>query len=139
MSHMNWRFSAVLGLIVIATGSIIAAAAWAQGGTTFEPNTDRPGSDYFNFELSSPQPTQCQQACIGDTNCTAWTYVQPGLQGPQARCWLKNPSPAPIPSNCCVSGIKTAPPAPPPQPPPGPQPPPPRPPGPELPPDLKLD
>jgi hypothetical protein len=123
MSHMNWRFGAVLGLIVIATGSIIAATAWAQGGTTFEPNTDRPGSDYFSFQLSSPQPTQCQQACIGDINCSAWTYVQPGIQGPQARCWLKNPSPAPIPSNCCVSGTKTAqqtppdPPAPPPQPP----------------------
>lgn len=41
--------------------------------------------------------------------CVAWTYVNPGVQGPQARCWLKSAVPAPRPSTCCVSGIKSGP------------------------------
>src|SRR5262245_43872244 len=107
MSRMNWKFGAVLGSIVIAMGSFITATSRAQVQTTFEPNTDRLGSDYFDFQLPAPQPSLCQQACLGDNNCRAWTYVQPGFQGPQARCYLKNPAPPPTPSNCCVSGAKT--------------------------------
>jgi PAN domain/YARHG domain len=112
MSRANWKFGAVIGSIVMATGAVIASTAWAQVATTFEPNTDRFGSDYFNFQLPAPQPSLCQQACVGDANCSAWTYVQPGVQGPQARCYLKNPAPPPTPSNCCVSGAKTEQPAP---------------------------
>jgi hypothetical protein len=33
--------------------------------------------------------------------------VQPGVQGPNARCWLKNSVPPPVASNCCVSGVTT--------------------------------
>jgi hypothetical protein len=71
-----------------------------------EKNTDRPGSDYVNFDLSAPTPGLCRNSCNSDTNCKAWTYVNPGVQGAKARCWLKNAVPAPVPSSCCVSGVK---------------------------------
>jgi hypothetical protein len=38
--------------------------------------------------------------------CRAFTYVNPGFQGPNARCWLKNSAPQANPSNCCISGVK---------------------------------
>ena len=69
-------------------------------------NTDRPGSDYKNFDLNSPDPSLCQQACAGDPNCKAFTFVKPGIQGPNARCWLKNTVPAPVSNTCCTSGVK---------------------------------
>jgi PAN domain len=46
-----------------------------------EPNTDRPGMDYSNFDLASANPSLCEQACNGDPNCLAFTYVKPGVQG----------------------------------------------------------
>ena len=48
-----------------------------------------PGADYSNFVVEWADPTQCQNACRSDAKCAAWTYVQPGRQGQQARCWLK--------------------------------------------------
>jgi len=54
--------------------------------------------------------TECQQACNADVRCQAYTYVRAGVQGPQARCWLKSAVPPGRPDNCCVSGIKTTPP-----------------------------
>ena len=73
---------------------------------SFEANRDRPGKDYKNFNLPQAQPALCQQACNGEGQCRAWTYVKPGVQGPSARCWLKNDVPAAKVSNCCVSGVK---------------------------------
>lgn len=72
----------------------------------WEMNTDRPGSDFANFDLAAPNPQLCSDACARDGRCVAFTYVNPGVQGPNPRCWLKNPAPAPRPSNCCVSGVK---------------------------------
>jgi hypothetical protein len=104
MFRGNLIFRLVMGSMVIVAASVFAVATWAES-TTFEPNVDRFGMDYFAFDVPS-QPSACQQACIGDPNCVAWTYVNPGLQGPTAKCYLKNPAPPPTPSNCCVSGAK---------------------------------
>ena len=71
-----------------------------------EMNTDRPGMDYNSFDLAAANPTLCEQACNADPNCRAFTYVKPGVQGANARCWLKNDIPAATPSDCCVSGVK---------------------------------
>ena len=74
---------------------------------TVEQNTDRPGGDYKNFDLSQPRYESCRDACANDANCTAYTYVKPGVQGPNARCWLKSGPPAPAGSSeCCISGVK---------------------------------
>jgi 1-phosphatidylinositol phosphodiesterase len=87
-------------------------------GPGFEVNVDRPGSDYRSFDLPAPQPDICRNQCMSETACVAFTYVNPGVQGPAARCWLKNSVPPPNPSGCCVSGVKYAGGPPPPPPPP---------------------
>ncbi len=83
-------------------------------GPGFEVNIDRPGSDYRSFDLPAPQPQICRDSCMNEPACVAFTYVNPGVQGPNARCWLKNTVPPPNPSGCCVSGVKDASPPPPP-------------------------
>ncbi|MCJ7444499.1 MAG: PAN domain-containing protein, partial [Methanotrichaceae archaeon] len=69
-------------------------------------NTNLPGSDYKNLELSTADPNICAYQCSGDSACKAFTYVKPGYQGPKAQCWLKNVVPSQVQDECCVSGIK---------------------------------
>jgi hypothetical protein len=97
----------------------------ASGG--LEWNVNRRGADYRSFDLVTPSPETCQQACMNEPQCMAFTYVNPGVQGPSARCWLKGGAPEPQPDSCCVSGVKYAPGPPqatPPEPAPAPPPPP---------------
>jgi PAN domain len=75
------------------------------GQSSIEDNVDRPGLDYRNFDLRTPEPQLCQHACVGDNMCVAWTFVREGVQGPAARCWLKSQVPNPQSSPCCVSGV----------------------------------
>ncbi|MBI1385798.1 MAG: hypothetical protein GC150_12890 [Rhizobiales bacterium] len=90
-----------------------ASIAMAQGGV--ETNTDRPGNDLGPpIELEFRQNSfltfeaECQGLCAGNRRCVAWTMVKPGVQGPKARCYLKNRVPAPRRNNCCSSGVKAA-------------------------------
>jgi 1-phosphatidylinositol phosphodiesterase len=84
----------------------------ASGGTAaFEANVNRPGGDYRNFDLASGRPEECRDTCMVEPQCLAFTYVNPGVQGPSARCWLKGSVPSPTPSDCCISGVKNAPPS----------------------------
>jgi hypothetical protein len=110
-----------LGLVVL-TGAILAhlscvpppggyvGGPWGGGsyggpaGSSFEPNVDRPGSDFSN--TVQVNPNQCRAMCLSTPACAAWTWVKPGIQGPQARCYLKNPAPGPVANACCVSGVK---------------------------------
>jgi hypothetical protein len=53
---------------------------------------DRPGADTSNFGGNSWQ--DCRQACEEEiSGCRAWTWVPPNIQGPTARCWVKNQIP----------------------------------------------
>ena len=79
---------------------------------SFEPGIDRPGSDFHNFEINQPPPGSlggtvdiCRDTCSRDGNCKAWTHVNPGVQGPKARCWLKNAIPGAVANGCCTSGV----------------------------------
>jgi hypothetical protein len=72
----------------------------------FDVNVDRPGADIANFWLPVANPALCQQRCADDTACRSWTYVNPGVQGSQAHCWLKNAMPVRQANGCCTSGIK---------------------------------
>lgn len=91
-------------------------AEWNSGGENvsnpqgegfiLEVDTDRPGADYKNFDLPQAKPVLCWEACQGDPNCKAFTYVKPGMQGASARCWLKSDVPAPVKNDCCESGLK---------------------------------
>jgi hypothetical protein len=71
-----------------------------------ENNTNRPGWDIKNFDLSSYQA--CQDSCAQEASCTAWTWVRPG-QGKIGHCWLKRQAPFPVADNCCISGVKLRP------------------------------
>jgi hypothetical protein len=68
------------------------------------PNTNLYGADYRH--LSTDNSADCQSACKKDKECLAWTYVRPGVQGPDARCYLKNKIPQSTINNCCTSGIE---------------------------------
>jgi hypothetical protein len=67
---------------------------------------DRPGSDIANIALTEANPAICQQQCADNASCRAWTFVNPGVQGPQARCYLKGTMPVEVANACCTSGIK---------------------------------
>jgi hypothetical protein len=67
-------------------------------------NADRAGSDYRSFDVANPG--ECQLACNQQRTCRAWTYVRPGAQGSQARCYLKNAVPPATPNTCCISGVR---------------------------------
>jgi hypothetical protein len=71
-----------------------------------EPNIDRLGSDFDSFDLDFPDPLACQVRCDVNDGCRAWTYVNPGVQGANARCWLKGSLPSGQSNNCCISGHK---------------------------------
>jgi len=75
---------------------------------SWEPDIDRPGMDYWNGWVGDPdmassqRPVICQEKCLNDTNCLAFTYdANAGL------CWLKNGRPEPVPGYNMISGIKT--------------------------------
>jgi hypothetical protein len=72
---------------------------------TTEKGWDRPGSDYSNFDLPwGATAGTCASYCQADARCLAYTFVHPNYQGPNARCWLKNRIPAPVPNAACDSG-----------------------------------
>jgi len=71
-------------------------------------NSDRPGADYRNFWQSRNDPEVCRRACLADQKCQAWTYVNPGVQGKQSRCYLKERKPLDVHNSCCVSGVRIA-------------------------------
>ncbi|OAG27282.1 WSC domain-containing protein [Thermodesulfatator autotrophicus] len=76
-------------------------------GDGVEANIDRPGLDYKSFNLPYPDYKLCQDACENAPECKAWTYVKPyTIQGPYARCWLKNAVPNPVRNKHCISGVK---------------------------------
>lgn len=85
----------------------------------WEIQTDRPGSDYKNFEYDGVDPGRCQAECDEDPQCKAWTFVgwipnRPNYKGVQgenppitkSHCWLKNTIPAQQWCNSCMSGVK---------------------------------
>ena len=93
----------------IATALVLVALTQgATAGTvSLEPGTDRMGSDYKGFPLDAADPQQCRAACEQDDACRAYTFVKPGLKGPQAFCFLKSAAVPATASDCCTSGAKT--------------------------------
>jgi hypothetical protein len=92
----------LLGLALLLPGAGMAAA-----DQSYQPGMDLPGgTDYRNFELPRPRPRFCQDACLADPDCKAWTFIRMGVQGPLASCWLKKEVPQARPDPCCVSGVR---------------------------------
>lgn len=72
-----------------------------------EYDTDRMGGDYKDYDLPRADFELCRAACAKDKMCKAYTYVKPGVQNSNARCWLKSGVPAAGSSSCCISGTKS--------------------------------
>ena len=86
----------------------LATSALAQSyQVNYQSSVDRPGGDYRNFDLKAADPSLCGAACLMEPQCQAFTYVNPGLQGPAARCWLKSAVSNPVANPCCISGVRT--------------------------------
>jgi hypothetical protein len=110
-----------LGLICgprpVATGPVVAeqtpgpqpkpdAILNQRAASLAEPGFNRAGQDYRSFFMAKADASLCEDSCRSEANCKAWTYVKPGVQGPQAKCWLKSGVPPLTSNNCCVSGLK---------------------------------
>jgi hypothetical protein len=70
-----------------------------------EQNTTRPGSDYREVALDTPDPVACQNMCNAQMRCMAFTYVGPtDRDGPV--CRLKHSIPNQVANqDCCISGV----------------------------------
>jgi PKD repeat protein len=68
--------------------------------------TDLRGNDYRVELLTRSVPKDCSDWCILEKNCKAATYVNPGVQGTEARCWLKNTVPASSENSNTISFVK---------------------------------
>jgi hypothetical protein len=97
--------------IVLGASSLmgfVGTESWADSNAsqyTMEYNTNRSGEDYKDLDLNAPDPALCANACMSEARCMAWTYVKPGVQGDNAKCWLKERVPHPTPDDNCVSGV----------------------------------
>jgi DNA-binding winged helix-turn-helix (wHTH) protein len=92
-----------------AASSVEAQHAAAPSVGSLLNGINLPGADYSNISLKSPEPRLCQDACRSDGKCAAWTYVEPGLPGNEARCWLKDRvPPQQSAGRCCTSGVERA-------------------------------
>lgn len=71
---------------------------------SLQAGTDRMGGDYRGFALDEANPQVCRKACADEAMCRSYAYVNPGLKGPKAMCFLKNTAPPANASVCCTSG-----------------------------------
>ncbi len=78
------------------TACLSAGFAYAVDGTNL------PGRDYANFD--APSALLCRHTCGGESRCQAYTWVKPGIQGPNGHCWLKHSEPDIVKDACCDSG-----------------------------------
>lgn len=55
---------------------------------------DRPGFDLAQGATTGDGSVgACKAACNLSSQCKAWTWVPPGIQGPLSKCWLKDSVP----------------------------------------------
>jgi hypothetical protein len=110
----------------VKTGlSAVAIPACGSVRMTSERAVERPGGDYkkiemkpgdvFKFDIAPAiadadrQATACALLCNQQTRCVASTWVKPGVNGPNAMCYLKD-SVGPFTSNASAfSSVKLGP------------------------------
>ena len=87
-----------------AVGEAFATTSCESSATIVEHNIDRPGGDYVWYRMETPNFKHCAYWCSQDSRCRAFTYVPPGVQESNARCWLKDRIPAYSSRTGMVSG-----------------------------------
>jgi len=106
ISLMTWALTFFLILTASSGQAQSPPGPPSAYSLNLEPNTNRFGNDYRNITMDVPDPDLCRTECEKDPKCRAFTYVKPGIQGPKARCWLKDRVPAASANSCCVSGSR---------------------------------
>jgi PAN domain len=96
--------------LVVGIAAAVVGIASAVGGQTAcaQSGYDRPGSDYAHATVANGDPDVCAVRCERDRNCRAWSFAYPTATGAPATCWLKRQVSPPVPSACCVSGVRGA-------------------------------
>jgi hypothetical protein len=69
---------------------IQSCASTPELKTRVSSQYDFRGGDYQAIEMSAPMPVWCGYYCSQDARCKAYTYVPPGVKGPNAMCYLKD-------------------------------------------------
>jgi hypothetical protein len=96
--------------------SLVLMLPWMGPGGAYADQFSMSGINFLGSDIRSvdvPRPTGgfasvesiCRETCEKDSQCKAWTLVKAGLQGPQAKCWLKSAIPAKRADSCCTSGV----------------------------------
>lgn len=89
-------------LCLFALSVVVASSAFGQAGY------DRPGGDYFSFQVRGGDPAVCAARCERDSRCRAWTFSYPQTAAAYPVCWLKSEVRSRVANPCCVSGIRGA-------------------------------
>lgn len=102
-SNTNPTLDTSSGIII----PIASVPARCTNSMTWEQSIDRPGMDYWNGWVGNPdtppsqKPVICQDMCLNDSNCQAFTY-----DTYTNVCWLKNGRPDAVYKYENISGIK---------------------------------
>jgi hypothetical protein len=105
------RYRSVAAIILALAIALLMGRAEAQERYEREPGFDRPGGDIESFEQTSDifqHPVLCEDACSANSRCDSYTFVRPGIEGPNAWCRLKSGVPPAVESPCCISGVQGA-------------------------------
>jgi PAN domain len=94
--------------LIVGVAVLLVAAADGLGPVAAQSGYDRPGGDYARAVVRNGDPAVCATRCERDRNCRSWSFSYPTASGIPAMCHLKRDIPAPVPSSCCVSGVRGA-------------------------------
>jgi hypothetical protein len=93
--------------LIVGT-AVLALAAASIGPAGSQSGYDRPGGDFAHAPVPNGDPAVCASRCEHEARCRAWSFSYPTTSGGVAMCALKREVGHPVPSNCCVSGVRGA-------------------------------
>ncbi len=102
------RIARLLPILLLAECAAALPPAQVAHSVTIEFRTNRPGSDYRDFDLDTAEPEACRVACLREAQCRAFSF-RPKMAGPYFKtnhCWLKNAVPPPVFNVHFTSGVK---------------------------------
>jgi PAN domain len=89
---------ALMLVAFIAYGSLLPVPRDAKSNVNF------PGSDIRSTRAVTP--VRCQEICLADRRCWAWTWVRPANNEQPGVCWVKTGAPTEVADRCCISGLR---------------------------------
>jgi hypothetical protein len=93
---------------LIVSVAVVVSVAAGMDRLRAQSGYDRPGGDYAHAPVTGGDPALCAARCEHDRNCRSWSFSYPPPSGGPAMCSLKREVGRPVPSSCCVSGVRGA-------------------------------